>query len=344
MSKFQKKEDIYFYSAVVAIILIVVLSLISSASDTDLVGDGYKKITKLSKISKTTNDNDAGTFPTKIKTTNSEVTTQESLKYGRIGDANNDKVINTKDVDELARKILDQPKIVNFVDCMADVNKHINEYGETRYGDGIINVLDVIAIYDHINGKEILPEIYCQPCAVTSDCSSGVCSNGYCFGISGGIIGLGGGSGAGAGGAGGPGPGGIGRFCGDNILTVAIGEQCDDGNILNNDGCDQNCKLECGNGIINPNEQCDDGNTIINDGCDQNCKLECGNGIINPNEQCDDGNTINNDGCSDSCNLESKYDTTNYEDTIPECTNLIDDDGDGDIDCKDSGCLRTGVC
>lgn len=48
------------------------------------------------------------------------------------------------------------------------------------------------------------------------------------------------------------------KICGDNI--VDIGEQCDDGNVLNDDGCSSVCKKEiCGDGIKQTNEQCDVG-------------------------------------------------------------------------------------
>ncbi len=55
-----------------------------------------------------------------------------------------------------------------------------------------------------------------------------------------------------------------------------------------------------------PDEECDDGNLIDNDGCNSQCKLEvCGDGILHAGEECDDGNTDNGDGCSDACVLES---------------------------------------
>ncbi len=44
----------------------------------------------------------------------------------------------------------------------------------------------------------------------------------------------------------------------------------------------------CGNGIVDPGEECDDGNAIDGDGCNINCRLpRCGNGILDPGEQCD---------------------------------------------------------
>jgi len=93
-------------------------------------------------------------------------------------------------------------------------------------------------------------------------------------------------------------------LCGNGSLDP--GEQCDDGNVIDGDGCDSNCTLTgCGNGIVTLGEQCDDGNLINGDGCDSNCTpTGCGNGIVTGGEQCDDGNLINGDGCSATCQLE----------------------------------------
>jgi cysteine-rich repeat protein len=95
--------------------------------------------------------------------------------------------------------------------------------------------------------------------------------------------------------------------CGDG--TVGSGEQCDDGNTTDGDGCSSACEIEgvCGDGFIGAGETCDDGNTTPGDGCDASCQLEtvCGNGVKEGVEQCDDGNTVSGDGCSYKCVLES---------------------------------------
>ena len=88
-----------------------------------------------------------------------------------------------------------------------------------------------------------------------------------------------------------------------------MGEQCDDGNIIPADGCDQNCQVEpvCGNGAVENGEQCDDGNTAAGDGCNESCQLEttCGDGIPDPPEQCDDANQTPGDGCDENCRIET---------------------------------------
>jgi cysteine-rich repeat protein len=58
----------------------------------------------------------------------------------------------------------------------------------------------------------------------------------------------------------------------------------------------------CGNGIVEPPELCDDGNLVDGDGCDSNCTpTGCGNGIVTAGEECDDGNTVSGDCCSATC-------------------------------------------
>jgi cysteine-rich repeat protein len=62
-------------------------------------------------------------------------------------------------------------------------------------------------------------------------------------------------------------------------------EQCDDGNLVDGDGCDSNCTpTGCGNGIVTAGEQCDDGNTVDGDCCSATCQLEA------DGSRCDDKN------------------------------------------------------
>jgi len=97
--------------------------------------------------------------------------------------------------------------------------------------------------------------------------------------------------------------------CGDGI--VDMGEQCDDGNQIEDDGCSSTCEASarragCGDGTIGQDETCDDGNRVDGDGCDTNCTATgCPNGIVTTGEGCDDGNQTNGDGCSALCQFET---------------------------------------
>lgn len=107
------------------------------------------------------------------------------------------------------------------------------------------------------------------------------------------------------------------QYCGNGALES--GEECDDGNNVNGDGCTSKCLIEevveeepfCGDGVWDPDigEECDDGNNEDGDGCSANCMQEedvgpfCGDGIVQPDigEQCDDGNEDPYDGCTNEC-------------------------------------------
>ena len=59
----------------------------------------------------------------------------------------------------------------------------------------------------------------------------------------------------------------------------------------------------CGNKVVNSDETCDDGNLVNGDGCTAKCqKNVCGDGIVwDGKEQCDDGNQNDADACSNKC-------------------------------------------
>ena len=58
----------------------------------------------------------------------------------------------------------------------------------------------------------------------------------------------------------------------------------------------------CGDGLIGETELCDDGNNLDNDGCNTLCALpECGNSLVDASEGCDDGNVVGGDGCAADC-------------------------------------------
>lgn len=77
-------------------------------------------------------------------------------------------------------------------------------------------------------------------------------------------------------------------YCGDSIVqspnSEGFNEECDDGNLDDDDGCTSSCVEYdpfCGDGNIQTafGEECDDGNLIDGDGCSHRCKDEsCGDG------------------------------------------------------------------
>jgi len=90
-------------------------------------------------------------------------------------------------------------------------------------------------------------------------------------------------------------------ICG-NGLTEA-GEECDDGDLVETDGCTTACTT-CGNNVVTAPEVCDDGNLVSGDSCDANCTpTACGNGVVTSPETCDDGNTSNFDNCPSDCTI-----------------------------------------
>ncbi len=157
--------------------------------------------------------------------------------------------------------------------------------------------------------------------------------------------------------------------CGDGTLTED--EACDDGNMLDGDGCAANCLsvsggyscptpgqpchqiARCGDGIVAASEACDDGNKDLGDGCSDRCKLEmgfkcegqpsictptvCGDGIQEGAESCDDGNDLPFDGCSKDCQAEPNCEGA-------ACTS---DCGDGIVlgeDCDDGNRIDGDGC
>src|SRR5262249_3965124 len=70
----------------------------------------------------------------------------------------------------------------------------------------------------------------------------------------------------------------------------------------------------CGDGVLQEPEQCDDGNLVDTDGCKRDCTLpRCGDGVVQSGEQCDDGNTNGGDGCSTACSVEAGWLCTGTE-------------------------------
>ncbi|GEM_PF-6274818 len=121
-------------------------------------------------------------------------------------------------------------------------------------------------------------------------------------------------------------------LCGNE--NIDSGEECDDGNTENNDGCSSTCATEtCGDDIRQSNEECDTGsrNGSENSLCRFNCTIiECGDGVFDFGEECDDGNVVDGDGCDSSCQNESECIGPECQCFGPECIHT---------ECHESECV-----
>jgi len=93
--------------------------------------------------------------------------------------------------------------------------------------------------------------------------------------------------------------------CGDGVLWAGV-EECD-----GSANCSSTCRLQvCGNGIIDPGEQCDDSNLVNGDGCSGTghplltaCKFEyCGDKLKGASEPCDYTDSTFGPSGNGSCN------------------------------------------
>lgn len=95
------------------------------------------------------------------------------------------------------------------------------------------------------------------------------------------------------------------EFCGDNVRQPRLGEGCDGTDTPDGTECVGCRVVRCGNGVLDSGEECDDDNQVQGDGCGSSCRIErCGDGVPVGGEGCDDGNNISEDGCSATCNPE----------------------------------------
>ncbi len=158
------------------------------------------------------------------------------------------------------------------------------------------------------------------------------------------------------------------EFCGDGAVKAP--ETCDPPGSTANNGatCRQDCTY-CGDGVPDTSEQCDDGNTDDGDACRNDCTLpRCGDGTQDQGEACDDGCLLgvpgvcepgvdDGDGCSATCTIEGRCGDGIVQPELGEqceppntatcdanchpleiCLDLVDNDGDGAIDCLDPDC------
>ena len=94
--------------------------------------------------------------------------------------------------------------------------------------------------------------------------------------------------------------------CGDGWMAPGDGEQCDDGNVVDGDGCSALCAVEAGFGCLPSftNGRYYQSQTTPVSVCVPNV---CGDGKLHATEECDDGNVVAGDGCSLRCEVEANY-------------------------------------
>jgi hypothetical protein len=102
----------------------------------------------------------------------------------------------------------------------------------------------------------------------------------------------------------------------------------------------------CGNGTVEPPETCDPPGSPCGAflTCAA-CQCTCGNGIIDPGEECDPpGSACANPGfgfpggvCTTSCACQCA--PTGPENSTATCSDMIDNDCNGHVDCEDPGCV-----
>ncbi len=100
----------------------------------------------------------------------------------------------------------------------------------------------------------------------------------------------------------------------------------------------------CGDGELNAGEQCDDGNRADGDGCNMACQLECGDGMLQTGEICDPGIAAGETGAcptdcddSDPCTIDVMTGTG----CSVECSNApITLPIDGDMCCPEGADAR----
>ncbi len=106
--------------------------------------------------------------------------------------------------------------------------------------------------------------------------------------------------------------------CGNGTIDQQS-EQCDDGNVVNGDGCSSTCQttVQCSDTVDNTDAEdtlvdaadpgCHTDGNAANSGSydaqdnDETHAFACQNGVTEGSEECDDGNAVNDDACTNAC-------------------------------------------
>ncbi len=178
-------------------------------------------------------------------------------------------------LDEAAQRLIDNQVILNLIvnALTAPTNFQYGSSDASQYRpDG---TLDVAATLDALRAKRMDRSIQGQLLGA-GRCDSGVCTAGR-----------------------------VGRSCSADIecglIARVFPEQIVTGAARNDFFRGLVAEIK---GQIGRPEECDDGNLVNGDGCESNCALTgCGNGIVDPGEECDDGNADDGDACASDCTL-----------------------------------------
>jgi cysteine-rich repeat protein len=141
--------------------------------------------------------------------------------------------------------------------------------------------------------------------------------------------------------------------CEENILVVCSSE----GLVVRTDCGAETCNATlvdcspCGNGLPDEGEECDDGNDTQGDGCENDCTLPaCGNGIVDsiPTVDADGDGDLDVETCDDGAQNVDLADRCRTVCQLPFCGDAIQDTGeecdDGDADHGNGNQNQPNAC
>ncbi|RME31448.1 hypothetical protein D6789_02730 [Candidatus Woesearchaeota archaeon] len=126
-------------------------------------------------------------------------------------------------------------------------------------------------------------------------------------------------------------------FCGNGILELETGEECDDANSDETDGCTSTCQICAQQGLradIYGNGRCCEG-LVLEGGVCNVPKNTCGNGVIDPGEECDTAAGSLIDGVCRNCQLLCKAGLIKRGGECVQPAECVTDS-----DCESSACMN----